>query len=215
MGGVALLFMLATLGLKFIKYIIGLNADDYAKVNRSLLNDKAYIDNNGKMRLKSNGHIVTHTVENGHYVLKDLKTLEILRDYTLEKEVLESKQSLNKAIKNGQKIYCVDFNTHQSDKIKGMRYRNRDTNEIYVIRHTLKYNIPFYMDLNGKFIEPVDKNWNQTNLFGIGNDIKIDIQKEIQRTKETALPNEKSFNYLWNEMLDIQYCGRRYGENVK
>ena len=210
---VAIIFMLASGFVKLAGYIKRGYEDDQAKLTNVSKDKLTYVDSRGKMRLRSNNHIVAFETYKGRYVLRDLKTYSIVRDYTLERECREKTKSKNRAIKAGKTVYCVDFDMHRQDKIKGMRYQDMETNEIYVIRSIGKWKIPFYMNLDGKFIKPVDKNWRLPNHFGIDDGIKVDIKKELE-TQINLSPNEKRYNYLWNEWLDLQYCGKDYKNEI-
>lgn len=203
---VALLFMIAKGVFEFCKYVSKLNANDRAKQNNVSKDGLTYVDNQGRMRLMSNNHIVTFEHYKGQYILRDLKTYDIVRNYTQEKKTAEYLNNKKKAEQEGKTVFCIDSDKHQHDKIKGKRYLDTETNQIYVIRAIGKWRIPFYMDLNGNMIKPVDPSWQPPKVMGIDDGIKINIQDEfnkyLQLTKDEN-PIWKAHNELWNEWLDI------------
>ena len=208
MGEVALLLMILGGMFKFCQYVASINANDRAKLKRKSDDGLTYVDNNGRMRLMKNNHIVAFAKENGHDILKDLKTFEVVRDYTQEKMSVEYHESKEKATKKGKKIFCIDFDQHLHDEVKGMRYQDMQTGEVYVIRGIGHRRIPFYMTLDGKKFIPVDKNWHE---FGFDGDLYEELNKFLKIEKESSSNFSSSkFNYNYYNILDIQYCGK-YG----
>lgn len=212
---VALIFLAGKGIFELYKYIKRSHEDDISKLLHSSKDNLTYIDSRGRMRLKSNNHIVVYTIEHNHHVLKDLKTFEILKDYTYEKQQKEYEKSKAKAIAEGKRIFCIDFDTHTHDKINGMRYKNMDTGEIYVIRQIGGWRIPWYMNLKGKFIAPVDSNWKPPKIFGQDPGVKVNIWKEFEKYQNNEIltgPLWKAKNYLWSKWLDLEYCGKDWSE---
>lgn len=86
-----------------------------------------YWDNHGGMYY--DGHKVVDTYKNGHDVLMDVKTHEILRDYTqerLDEEKKEEEERINKAKREGRAYYtkymrgnriCFEMETNKPYKL--------------------------------------------------------------------------------------------------
>ena len=208
------IFLLMLIGkgiFELCKYVKRTTNDDIAKLTNRSRDGLTYVDNNGRMRLLSNNHIVAFDKYQGDEVLRDLKTYEIVKNYTQEKREIERQVSQSKAIQESKTIYCIDFDEHRNDKIKGMRYQNLETGEIYVIRQIGRYRIPIYMTLDGKLVKLVDKNWRYHQM--VSKDIDIDIKEEVRKHNEEYKDQplwNKSLNHLWNSTLDLIYCGKEF-----
>lgn len=212
---VVLLMLIGKGIFELVKYVRTTTADDVAKLTNRSHDNLTYVDSNGRIRLISNNHIVAFEKYHNDEILRDLKTYDIVRNYSQEQRNLEAQVSQTKALQEGKKIFCVDFNEHKNDKIKGMRYQNIETGEIYVIRQIGCYRIPIYMTLEGKLTKLVDKNWRYHQM--INKDIPIDIKEEVRKHNEQYKNQplwNKTLNHLWNETLDLTYCGKEFSSNV-
>lgn len=211
---VALLFLIGKGVFELCKYVRRSYEDDVSKLMYISKDGLTYIDSRGRMRLTSNNHIVVHATQNGHHVLKDLKTFQIIRDYTQERKTIEYNRSKNKALAENKSIFCIDFDMHKTDKLKGMRYQDINTGEIYVIRQIGKYRIPFYMNMKGELVCIVDENWRYHQM--VSKDIQIDIIQEIKKHyeyyKDKPLWNT-TLNHLWSDVLDLQFCGKDFNKD--
>lgn len=206
---IAIIFLLG----KFILYVYKSNKDNNAmlrgRIDSVSKDGLTYVDGNAKIRLMSNNHYAMfETLPNGSRILRDIKTGKIIKNFTQEQHLQEYKQNYQKAIKEGKTIICTGFNFHQHDKIKGARYIDINTKKLYVIRDLTRWNIPFYMDLNGNIWKPVDENYQPILLPGAE---PIDILKEFNNWKKSIDQLNLShgyYNEYYHLKTDLLYCGK-------
>lgn len=208
---VALVFLIGKGIFELCKYIMRNNEDELAKLNNKSSNGLTYVDSTGRMRLVSNNHIVMFEKYNGCDILRDIKTNHIVKNFTQDKKYEEYKKSKEKAIQEGKTIFCIDFGYHKDDKIRGMRYMDINTQEKFVIRVLGKWKIPFYMNMEGEIVKPVDPKWKP---LGWKEDIsgKFDIKKEYNnwlRIIKQSYVTDCYHNFEWSEWADLEYCGKR------
>lgn len=126
-----------------------------------------YIHHDGSTRLVSDNRKVYvgfyHTLDRGRrYVIQDVKTGKILKDYTQEEMDNEFPDVVAELPRRDR------MDSHWHDKIRGPRYKDKITGEIYVVRdldgslfskQNLKHEDPkrWYMNLKGDFVKPVEK----------------------------------------------------------
>lgn len=203
MSEVALLLFIFSIIFKFGRHVIKLHADDWAKINNKSTNGLTWVDSNGKMRLTSNNHLCIYTISsNGDNVLQDIKTGETIVNYTqIERSKLVAK-SKRIAAQKGEYIYCVDFNPHKEDIVRGivgMHFYNSETKETFVIR--VFDCIPFYINVQtGEIGDVVDKTT-------VGNKNVQEIKnKMIKYQQENSHVKAKFFlNSYWRYETDLYY----------
>lgn len=122
-------------------------------------NGLTYIDNKGRDRLLSNNHIAMYHVDytNGRqdYVLEDIESHVIIKNFTKEKQDREYEESREKAVGEGKSTFCIDSNNYKkyiiSEKgFEGKRFKDLQTGKIYVIRK-IKFRY-YYMNIENGFI---------------------------------------------------------------
>ena len=199
----ALLLFIISILLKFGRHIVKLHADDWAKINNKSANGLTWVDSNGKMRLTSNNHLCIYiTLPNGDRVLQDIKTGESIVNYTQNERVKLVAKSKQIAEQKGESIYCIDFNPHKEDSVRGvvgMHFYNPETKDTFVIR-TFDY-IPFYVNIQtGEIGDVVDK-----KMVG-DNDIQEIKNKMIKhQQKNSHIKARFFFNSYWHYSTDLYY----------
>ena len=210
---IALLFLLGKIIFSLYKSVSNNNAMLRGRIMNTSKDGLTYVDGRAKIRLMSNNHLAMYdTLPNGNQVLRDIKTNQIVKNFTQEQHKIEYQKCCEKAKKEGKTIVCTGFDFHKNDKIKGMRYRDLNTNKIYVIRDLTRWHIPFYVDLNGNIWKPVDENWQPYTLPGIE---PIDMWEELRKWKAATEQVNISHNYYneyYNDMSDIKYCGKDWSK---
>jgi len=204
---IAIIFLIGKIILKLYKTNADNNAMIRGKIDSRSEDNLTYVDGNAKIRLLSNNHLcIYETLPNGCRVLRDIQTNDIIKNYTQEQNQKDYYNSYQKAIKSGNKIFCYDFNTHEKDKIKGMRYLNINTGEKYVIRN---FNaIPFYVNIEtGKILGVVDK--TKIHSQNVEKIIKsYSHLQRIEKQKSFQDVGKYFFNAYWHIADDCCYCGK-------
>lgn len=98
-----------------------------------------YIDCNGFTRLVSNNRpvLVGFYNKSGHEVITDLHTGAVYKNYTLEKIRSEYAKNVEDHKKYGGSTICLGISNnyvHAKNEVKGARYKDVETGDIYVIR---------------------------------------------------------------------------------
>lgn len=127
-----------------------------------LNNNDIYTDAKGKTRYIKNNRWVQIVQRNGHKVLEDCLNGHIYIDYTKIAESSRDNSEYNKAVRNGKSVYLSVQNNGNS-YWKGNRYRDIETNAIYVKRKCLINVIhndwcELYVDIDsGMYIRKTDE----------------------------------------------------------
>ena len=140
------------------------SAEDYSKHNPvNIHGEKSYYDKDGTQRLLSNNRKVFYSVDpwTGDYTCQDLKTREVLRNFSEEKRDKENEKSLAEAIEKGEKYYLFrmqgDQNFFHGERVQGWRYKNIIDGSLCVLRRVPSFicngeGSSFYMDIEtGKY----------------------------------------------------------------
>lgn len=127
-------------------------------------NGLTYTDNKGRSRLLSNNHIAMyHTYYHGEYadyVLEDIESNVIVKNFTEEQRKKEQEIALKKALDEHKTTVCLDSNNYKKHIIsekgfRGKRFKDLKTGEIYVIRK-IKFRYYFMSIENGFIIRETD-----------------------------------------------------------
>lgn len=172
-----------------------------------------YKDGNGLLRLKTNRHLARYEKDaSGCFVLKDLKTEQIILNVTNE----VAKENRSEAIKKHRTVYMImpNWNCNEAKcinpKLKGSRYRDVKTGNPYVIRsgtHNQRH-YKFYMNMHTyKFERLTDeelaKSHNKEECREIGENI---IKKRNELVNE-ILQQHPSSDYMLYLNNDIYLNG--------
>lgn len=120
-----------------------------------------YLDDVGCERLLSDNTRVISTKlwydcadgKEGDYVLKRIKDNVVIRNYTKEKRDVAESTSFSKAKAEGKTVYKLGtwLDNHCKSKIRGYRYKDFNTGDIYVIR--VFNGVKSYMNIQSGQIE--------------------------------------------------------------
>lgn len=153
---------------------------------------KYWIDRKGAMRLEdSNRHVSIHTdIESGDAVVIDVKNRNVLTNLTQNARNRYEKKHREIAIKNGRTVYPIEENKHIGDIIKGRRFRDINTGEIYVIRRI--FGTDWYMRVSdGIFIKTVwDERYDTKKVFHTGETIEDINNKQRKKRKDNCWRSE-------------------------
>lgn len=83
-----------------------------------------YVDSHGKHYDMKTGRQILGWRRNGHNIAIDVKTGEVIRDFTQEQNEEKERRYLNEAIKNGERFYMAIT-------INPTAYRDRVTGKLY------------------------------------------------------------------------------------
>ena len=165
MGLFGLFYTVFALGVKGTKSIKAANINKKRRNESITSNKQTYIDSDGCERLTYNNQKVLQTYiytktpycEYKDYVLKQVDSNNIIKNYSAEKRNQEENERYNDAIKNGKTVYRLGTlrDNYYHSRINGYRYKDINTNAIYVIRSL--NGVKFYMDIDtGQFIRETD-----------------------------------------------------------
>ena len=145
-------------GAAIAKYKIDEFIDDENARWDSLVQGKSfYYRSDGSAILHANGHrVITTHLPNREYVLKDLTSGRIIRNYTREKQDRFSEQQKQWAREEGRSAYCCwyDFyyprhilQEYYPKGIRGSRFKDFRTGAVYVIRKFKSWENPYKKDM--------------------------------------------------------------------
>lgn len=165
---------------------------------KSLRNNEAFwYKTDGCARLHSNGHkVMTTNLDNGDYVLKDIQTQKILRNYSKEESDKIVQQQYKLAKEKNRSTYCCWYDRFSrkgklytkycEQKISGSRFKDFKTGDIYVIRKFYKHENPYetdvsyYININtNKVVRPID-----SELKRFSNIELLSLEEYIEKYKK-------------------------------
>lgn len=196
-----------TLSSLFLKSIGVLKEDcdnKYIKRNQNDNDLPTWTDIRGNERLKSNGHIAVYGVGNkscpNDYTLTDIQTGRIIKNYSSEDRDSRIKNEYEKRKQQGYSTYCCDFNNHLNDSIKGRRYKDFNTGQVFVIRDfCFRY---YYVDiLTGVIVRETD--------YQIKNNKKYTEEYLIKQHNYITELNNNMNKSFYNENYDSN-CNSSY-----
>lgn len=156
-----------------------------------------YTDNKGRARLSKNNHIALYRTNysNGKkdWILEDVETHEIIKNFTKEKEIIIISNKKEEAIKNNKSTFLIDENNHiKSFGFQGKRFQDLKTNEIYVVRKFGR--VYYYMNIkNGFIVRKTDYSQNNNH------------EDSINISEFNKKQAQQMFTYNWNSCLVDEY----------
>lgn len=157
-------------------------------------NKTYYIDSKGAMRDVNNNHLLSqmHDYKTNDLILYDMDSKKVIKNYDQEKRDKEKiiinkefnvlKEQYNNNSSRSTYILCSDspnFKNH------GIRYKDKKTNAIYLIR--LIHGLHYYVDMsNGLIIRPIDSEkddftmikYNESKINELNNNIIPKMRKD-------------------------------------
>lgn len=165
MGLFGLFYTVFVVGAKGVKAIKSKNENEKRRIDSIVKGNETYIGDDGCQRLNSNNQKVMQTYvykttpygEYRDYVLKQVGSNNIIKNYSEEKRNKEELQNYYNATLEGKTVYRLGTlrDNYYKSAINGYRYKDINTGTVYVIR-TLN-GVKFYMDIGtGEFIRETD-----------------------------------------------------------
>ena len=143
------------------------SAESYSRRNPvNIHGEKSYYDADGVQRLLGNKKEVMYSVEplTGDYLCRDLKTREVIKNFSEEERNEKNEKALIEAIDKGKHYYLYrmkgDQNFFHCEKVRGWRYRNITDGSLCVIRRVPDFicngrGSNFFMDIEtGRYKDP-------------------------------------------------------------
>ena len=170
-----------------------------------------YVDRNGTLlRVKDDVPVMRTWIGNDLCEINPY-THEVRRNISSENRIQTEKRNKEKAIQNGDRVYrCEPLRSynehyHTNDKIKGIRYKDVETGEIYVIRRKNGKN--WYLNINTGYYDFADikqiKSLKMHYMDKNGNSILSEYNEELlnQEKEWLNLEQKRRMNenpeYLW------------------